>query len=360
MILVPASPSQRTFTYVVCHCIKLCVIVWSGKASEVKQQPAALGGISRATGPHSSSLLEVPPSPHLQVPPSQHGRAAAWAAGDRRGGVGRRVGGGVGRRGPRRRARERYAPQQGYGGQDGGGGGVAAVSADGRSSPAALPCRSPLPVAAAHCWFTNFLGVQLLRAAAGFDPAANPPPGGWAGLQATLQQILEELEEGREGQQQQQAVLVQMQATLQQVLAAAQQQQATLVQLQAGLQQMQEGLQQMQEGQQQMLVRQANDRRRWHNRKAQQAFRQASFQVALEPLCKEQPPPAGAKGAAALGALPPAGTFPQTWLAGSLVGARGGVARAAACKRACFQAAQSTPSGRDCRPLTPCSSPMRS
>lgn len=170
----------------------------------------------------------------------------------------------------------------------------------------------------------NVLGVQLLRAAAGFDPAANPPPGGWAGLQATLQQILGELEEGRELQQQQQAALVQMQATLQQVLAAQQQQQATLAQQQATLVQQQTALTQLLAAQQRMQARQDNEWRRRENRMAQQA--PARHGIALVPLGKERPAAAGAAdaaGGAAPGALPPADIFfPQTWGAIQNVSAR--------------------------------------
>jgi hypothetical protein len=85
------------------------------------------------------------------------------------------------------------------------------------------------------------------------------------------------------------------------------------VQVQATLGQMQATLGQMQATLEKMEARQANDRRRRQNRLAQQAHPQSN--LVLAPLVKEQPPPAGDAGAAALGALPAANIFPQTWAA---------------------------------------------
>lgn len=135
-----------------------------------------------------------------------------------------------------------------------------------------------------------------MQAAAGFGPPAIPPGGGGPG--SVLERMQEQLVQLQQGQ-------VQIRAELEQIRAL-----------------------------------QANNRRRRHNRVAKGVHLQSL--AALAPLVKEQPPLAGAAGAAAVGALPPANIFPQTWADVLTVGARGGVARAVGCQLACFQAAQLT------------------
>ena len=149
-----------------------------------------------------------------------------------------------------------------------------------------------------------------MQAAAGFGPPAIPPGGGGpGGVQETLERMQQKLER-----------------------------------MQQKLERMDEKLDQLEQGQVQiqaeMQARQANDQRRRHNRVAQREH--PRYADPLVPLVKEQPPPAGAAGAAAVGALPPTNIFPQTWADVLTVGARGGVARAVGCQLACFQAAQLT------------------
>lgn len=94
--------------------------------------------------------------------------------------------------------------------------------------------------------------------------------------------------------------------------------QAALAPVQQQLAQLQEGQARLLEGQAQLLemvtrleVRTENGRRRRQNTRALRVSHRSRVQ-ALEPLAREQPAGADAD-AAAVGALPPPGTFPQTW-----------------------------------------------
>lgn len=89
--------------------------------------------------------------------------------------------------------------------------------------------------------------------------------------------------------------------------------QAALAPVQQQLAELQEGQAQLQEGQAQLLemvTRTENGRRRNQNTRTLRLY--PLRVLALEPLAREQP--AGADtDAAAVGALPPPGTFPRTW-----------------------------------------------
>lgn len=144
-------------------------------------------------------------------------------------------------------------------------------------------------------------------AAAGFAPAAIPPAN-------QLQEILQAVAQLQAQMAQQQAGTAQLRAELQAELQVVQEEQAQLL---ARLEQQRGVQEQLQAGLAQLQAKQGNVRRRTQNWRAQQT--DSGPAPSLAPLVKEQLPPAGA---AAVGTLPPEGTFPAIWPAVFQVGAR--------------------------------------